>query len=128
MRLAVSPDTLFLMSIRKLTVDEAYELYQSDRDLVVLDVRTPSEYAGDTGHLRNSILMPVQELSARWKELEPLKERPIMVMCRSGNRSAMACRYLSQMGFRTLYDAPGIVAWNLRKFEVEVGPSAEGRP
>lgn len=71
-----------------------------DAGAAVLDVRTPGEFAG--GHLPRARNVPVSELASRLREIEKQvggKDRPIVVYCRSGNRSALAERILKENGF-----------------------------
>ncbi len=64
-------------------------------DITLLDVRTVEEY--DEGHIDTTVLIPVDELRARIKELDPSK--PVYVNCKTGLRSYIACRLLTQKGF-----------------------------
>ena len=90
---------------------EANELLQRDANVVVLDVRTSNEYRGETGHLRQALLIPLQELERRYDELAKLKDRTILVYCRSGHRSLRAGKILSVRGFRTINLEGGILQW-----------------
>lgn len=86
-------------------------------ELLVLDVRTPEEYAQD-GHIAGSTLLPLQELPQRMGELE--KDRAIACFCRSGNRSRTACEQLAQAGFANLVNVDGgIGAWTAAGYPVE---------
>jgi len=78
----------------------------------VLDVRTPQEYDGPLGHVEGARLMPVQEFSRRMAELADVKDRPIYVICRNGNRSATATRMLLEAGYQAANVAGGMRAWN----------------
>jgi rhodanese-related sulfurtransferase len=85
--------------------------------LLVLDVRTPEEYAQD-GRIAGSTLIPLQELPQRMGELE--KDQPIACFCRSGNRSRTACEQLAQAGFSNLVNVDGgIGAWKGAGYPVE---------
>lgn len=99
-------------SYRTISTTEAAELIRTDTSLVVLDVRTPGEFASETGHLQGALLLPVQVLERRIAELEPLKDRPILVYCRSGNRSRPASEALAAAGFTVHMLDGGILAWN----------------
>ncbi|MEE9464719.1 MAG: rhodanese-like domain-containing protein [Candidatus Neomarinimicrobiota bacterium] len=79
---------------------------------VVLDVRTPAEFTGPLGHIDGAYLIPVQELENRVAELDTLKDRPIYVICRSGNRSKTATGILLENDFRAVNVAGGMQAWN----------------
>jgi rhodanese-related sulfurtransferase len=80
------------------------------KDAVVVDVREPDEFKG--GHLLNAKHIPLGKLSDRVGELERYRDRPIVVVCRSGNRSATACALLSRQGFTQVYNlSGGVTAW-----------------
>jgi rhodanese-related sulfurtransferase len=76
----------------------------------VLDVRTTGEY--QIGHLASSILIPVQDLELRLREIPQDQERAIIVYCRSGNRSAAAGDFLIRRGYKNVYNLlGGIGSW-----------------
>jgi rhodanese-related sulfurtransferase len=80
------------------------------KNALVLDVREKSEYEG--GHILNAKLIPLGKLKARIGELEKYRDEPIVVVCRSGNRSGTACYLLGKQGFSQAYNlAGGVVAW-----------------
>ncbi|MDA8129440.1 MAG: rhodanese-like domain-containing protein [Betaproteobacteria bacterium] len=79
-------------------------------DALVLDVREDKEFAA--GHIPKAKHIPLGQLSGRLQELEKFKAKPILVTCRTGQRSARACGMLKKAGFETVYNqAGGIVAW-----------------
>lgn len=80
------------------------------KNALVLDVREESEYK--LGHILNSTLIPLGKLDERMGELEKYKEQPIVVVCRTANRSGMACALLGKRGFTQAYNlAGGVTAW-----------------
>ena len=80
------------------------------RDAVVLDVRDAAEYK--SGHITNARNVPEAELEARAKELEKVKEKPIIVSCGRGNRSAAIASKLRKLGFAEVVTLRGgIAAW-----------------
>lgn len=80
------------------------------KNALVLDVREQSEF--DAGHVVNSKLIPLVKLLERIGELEKYRERPIVAVCRSGQRSATACALLSKRGFDQVYNLNGgVMAW-----------------
>lgn len=97
----------------------------ADSTIVLLDVRTPSEWESATGHLRGALLIPVQELAGRAGELDPYKHRPMIVYCRTQNRSAHAAAFLKEHGFNVTVMAGGITRWNAEDRPV-VHESQEG--
>lgn len=88
---------------------QAYELLQSDPNVTLLDVRTPEEYK--TEHIAGAILIPVQVLNENLSKLSSVKDKKIIVYCRSGARSVAASRILVKNGFTPLNVAGGINAW-----------------
>ncbi|MDR6121770.1 rhodanese-related sulfurtransferase [Bacillus sp. SLBN-46] len=87
---------------RNVSSEEAKKLIDNKK-VVVLDVRTPEEY--QEGHIPNSKLVPLQELESSLNELE--KEKPYLVVCRSGNRSAQASEILTSNRFSKIYNMTG---------------------
>ncbi len=80
------------------------------KDACVLDVREPDEFK--SGHVLNAKLIPLGKLRDRLGELERYRDKPIIVVCRSGNRSATACALLGREGFAQVYNlAGGMMAW-----------------
>ena len=78
--------------------------------LVVLDVRTPEEFA--TGHLEGAVMIDFQSPSFAADVVALGEETPVFVYCRSGNRSAQAVAAMTQLGFTDLTELDGgIVAW-----------------
>jgi rhodanese-related sulfurtransferase len=79
-------------------------------DALVLDVREDKEFAA--GHIPKARHIPLGQLAGRLQELEKFKTKPILVTCRSGQRSARACGMLKKAGFESVYNqAGGIIAW-----------------
>lgn len=88
------------------------------KDALVLDVREQSEY--ESGHVLKSKHIPLGKLSDRIGELEKFRERPIVVICRSGNRSGMACGLLGKQGFTQAYNLEGgVLAWQKANLPLE---------
>ena len=90
------------------SIEEAIELMEENFELVILDVRTVSEY--DEGHILGAINIPVEELETRTGELN--EDDEILVYCRTGNRSTTAIDILEDAGFTKLYHMnEGINGW-----------------
>jgi rhodanese-related sulfurtransferase len=92
-------------------VDSARQMLAADSSVVVLDVRTPEEYRGHTGHLPGARLIPLPELGRRLEELRPFGDRTIVVYCRHGQRSLNAVALLRRHGFNALNLEGGILKW-----------------
>ena len=88
--------------------------------LRILDVRSPSEFHGDLGHLSGAELLPAEGLEGLAAALDP--HAPLLVVCRSGRRSARAAKRLARLGFKAVFNlSGGMLAWNA------AGHSACGR-
>lgn len=83
----------------------------SDRDIVLLDVRSPQEYAA--GHIKGAINIEFDRLSEHLKQLEKMKDKTVVVYCRSGRRAAVAENFLQKQNFTALKHLEGdILGWN----------------
>lgn len=78
-------------------------------NLVLLDVRTQEEFA--EGHIAGAVLLPYDEIEQKAANLLPEKEKPIIVYCRSGRRSAIAAKSLRGLGYKDVRDFGGISRW-----------------
>lgn len=86
---------------------EAIQLI-NHQDALVLDIREDSE--SREGYILNSVHVPLTQLKDRVSRLEKYRDRPIVVSCRSGSRSAAACATLSKHGFGSVYNLRGGIA------------------
>jgi len=90
------------------------------QDALVLDVREDKEFRD--GHIVDSRHIPLGALSKRLGELESFKDKPVVVSCRSGHRSASACGVLKKAGFTNIYNLHGgIMAWQNAGLPVNKG-------
>ncbi len=106
-----------LRGIREADSAAALQLI-NHKDAIVLDVREADEFK--TGRLLNAKHIPLGKLRDRVGELERYRDKPIIVVCRSGNRSATACSLLGKEGFAQVYNlSGGIMAWQKAGLPVE---------
>jgi glyoxylase-like metal-dependent hydrolase (beta-lactamase superfamily II)/rhodanese-related sulfurtransferase len=76
----------------------------------ILDVRSAAEFDGDLGHLEGAQLVPLDTLRARVAEVP--SDKPIVVVCQTGKRSAMGTAILEKAGRTRVANLPGgMVAW-----------------
>ena len=79
--------------------------------ILIVDVRTPKEYAAQ--HLPEAKLIPLEELELRHETEIPRAMEKVFVYCEGGDRSRLACDYLSRLGYMNLYHIrDGIQCWN----------------
>lgn len=107
-----------LRGLRSVNVHEARDLIANE-DAVVLDVRTMEEYS--VGRIPQARHIPLSQIAQRVSELESCcKDKPILVSCRSGSRSARACFFLRRRGFEQVYNLKGgLIAWTRANLALE---------
>lgn len=80
-------------------------------DLFLLDVRSEGEYSGELGHVGNAMLIPLDELRERLQEVP--NDKPVITICQSGKRSAMAAQILLKSGIDQAANlAGGMIQWH----------------
>lgn len=93
-----------------MTVDELKHKIESGEKINLIDCREPHEY--EEANLGGRLIPLGKFQSMDLDELENLKDEEVIVHCRSGKRSMMACTILDQMGFTNTYNLDGgILAW-----------------
>lgn len=93
-----------------ITVEELKQRLDNGEKINLVDVREPHEYEAANIGGRLVPLGKVQTMQV--EELEDLKDKEVIVYCRSGKRSMLACQILDQMGFQDTYNLDGgILAW-----------------
>jgi rhodanese-related sulfurtransferase len=97
--------------VKHVDAHQLAEMIENNEDIVLVDVRTPGEYEYD-GRIADSHLIPLSMLSSRLDELP--KDKPIVCICRSGNRSHTACEHLVVNGFNDVINlAGGMIGWRM---------------
>lgn len=88
---------------------EAARLMQTEKDYIILDVRTEEEYK--SGHIPNAICIPNETITGG--EIGALKDKNqlILVYCRSGRRSKEAAQKLANLGYHNVKEFGGIIDW-----------------
>lgn len=94
--------------INEMEVTELAKLKDAGENIRVIDIRQPAEL--NSGIIPGAEALPMHTIPLRMSELNP-KEKLIMV-CRSGARSAQACMFLQQQGYDKVYNLRGgMMAW-----------------
>jgi rhodanese-related sulfurtransferase len=94
---------------------------------VIVDVRGADEFNGPLGHIANALNLPVGELPNRLIEINTLKDKPVILVCRTDKRSANAAALLADAGFRDARVLQGgMERWNQTGLPVE-RPTALGQ-
>ena len=78
---------------------------QNDEDAVFVDIREESEYK--IGHILGNLHIPMSNFQKRVVELDKYKDKPVVVYCTNGNRSAGAANKLRKAEFNSVYTLQG---------------------
>ena len=88
-----------------------FEQKMNEENVQLVDVRTPDEFT--EGHLPNAINIDINGNSFNLETAKLDKEKPVMVYCKMGGRSAKAAANLKEQGFKNISDLDGgITSWN----------------
>ena len=93
----------------QITPVEAKALMDSEQEYMILDVRTPEEFAA--GHIAGAILIPDYEIGEKAESVLTDKDQLILVYCRSGRRSKNAANELAALGYTNIKEFGGINDW-----------------
>lgn len=96
-------------SYQKLDQSTAKENLDANKDIILVDVRTPEEFLEK--RIPNSILIPDYDIEKLAAEVLPDTNALIYIYCRSGRRSESASAALIDMGYTNVYDIGGIADW-----------------
>ena len=101
----------------EVNTDAAYQMYQNGA--FVVDVRTQEEW--NEYHAPNTTLIPLDQLQSRLSEIP--KDKEILVVCRSGNRSQQGRDILLAAGYNATSMAGGLKEWYAKGYPIEGAPT-----
>ena len=96
-------------SYRQISMDEALTMMEEESGYIILDVRTPEEFADK--HIPGAVNIPNETIAAEEIPELPYKDQLILVYCRSGNRSKQASEKLAALGYTNVVEFGGINSW-----------------
>lgn len=100
---------------RDISARDAKALLGANKNIYLLDVRTPQEYS--QGRIAGSVLIPIGEFERRVREVP--KNKTIVVYCAVGSRSKPVAGFLARQGYREVYNVTdGIVGWYRNGFPI----------
>ena len=106
-----------LRQVNMLDVKELKSQLDAKQDILLLDVRNLADFNGEQGHIEQATLLPLEELSQRFTELEDYKNKAIVTICRTDRRSSEAAKMLSNSGFENVQVARmGMTDWNKHNY------------
>ena len=91
------------------TMQELAQRLQTEKDFILLDVRTHEEF--EEGHIPGAICIPNEMIAGEAATKLPNKDQLIFVYCRSGRRSKNASAELASMGYSNIIEFGGIIDW-----------------
>lgn len=100
---------LIFANFKSITPAQASELLKNSKEVFLLDVRTAAEFSQE--RIKGATLIPLHDLSQSLSKLNNVKNKKVIVYCRSGNRSVSASRILAKNGFIPLNLKGGIGLW-----------------
>ncbi len=107
--------TVLAAGYRDIKATEAKSLLAANKNVFLLDVRTPEEFG--QGRLQGAVLIPINEVERRIGEIP--RNRPIVVYCAVGSRSGLVAGFLSRKGYREVSNvSDGIVGWYRNGFPI----------
>ena len=93
----------------QISAKEAKEIMDTEKDYIIVDARTQSEF--DEDHIEGAILIPEYEIAKRAEKEIPSKNAIVLVYCRSGRRSKIASEELVKLGYTNVKEFGGIIDW-----------------
>lgn len=107
----------FFQNKTEVSVDAVKDALGKKANVTLVDVRTPEEYA--QGHIKGSVLVPVQVLQEQLQKL-PNKDECLYVYCRRGIRGANAVKILKKSGYTNVHNmSGGIESWISKNYPVQ---------
>ncbi len=95
-----------------LEITELKSMLDNNQDLLLLDVRSEADYYGQQGHIRQSILIPLEELPESILAIDEFRYKPVVIICRTDRRSDKAAKLLQKLGFTNVKVARmGMTNW-----------------
>ncbi len=99
-----------LRGFESITAEAAVRVLNREGSLLI-DVRTKDELSKD-GRIQDASHIPLNQLKEKLGDLDQYRNSPVTVICRSGNRSGIACSQLKKSGFEEVYNLKGgILSW-----------------
>ena len=96
-------------SYRQISMDEAITMMEEESGYIILDVRTPEEFADK--HITGAVNIPNETIGTEEIPELPDKDQLILVYCRSGNRSKQTSEKLAALGYTNVVEFGGINSW-----------------
>jgi len=102
------------MQHRIIDAKQAKEELDQDKNIILVDVRTPEQY--QAGHIKGAISLPLEEVESKASSVLKDKNAKYFIYCRTGRKSEEVSEYLDAIGYTNVTDMGGIHDW---PYEIE---------
>lgn len=103
-------------SVPSIDIDTYMQKYQGKNNHVLIDVRTPSEFK--SGHVAKAKNIPLNTIGNKLSSIP--KNKTVVLICRTGNRSGMAARQLAGAGYENIINLKGgVMRWQAKGHELK---------
>jgi len=92
-------------AVKHISVEEAIYMIENNSDLVIVDVRTPEEW--QAGIIEKAIKINIKDADFKDKVNKLNKDKPTLVYCKRGGRSAKAAEAMEELGFKKVFNMKG---------------------
>lgn len=114
---------------KKLSPPIAYEMMRDNPELLVIDLRPPQEFNGETGHLRRAYNIPLERLPFRLLEIGAFRDDTILIYCKNDGCGEKGAGILFSSGFENVVLMEGgIDKWIQDGFKTVLPASIAGQP
>ncbi|MFZ5642728.1 MAG: rhodanese-like domain-containing protein [Bacillota bacterium] len=104
-------------SYQNVNAGALHGMIQNEKDIVLVDVREPFELE-ETGYIPGSVNIPVGQVEKRINEIP--RDKKVVIICRSGRRSAEAAKLLTEKGYTNIYNLEGgIASWSYNRAQAK---------
>lgn len=108
----------FAPNVPQITADELKQALDKNQDVLLLDVRTPGEFANN--RIKGAINVPVDQIEDKILSVIPDKKKKIYVYCLSASRSVNAVDGMKKLGYTDVYNlTSGLLAWRAKQYPLE---------
>lgn len=108
----------FAPDVPQITAEEVKQALGEDQDLLLLDVRTPEEFAKN--RIKGAINLPIDQIEAKIASVIQDKQKIIYVYCLSASRSVHAVGVMKKLGYTNVYNmTSGLLAWRAKQYPLE---------
>jgi rhodanese-related sulfurtransferase len=106
-------------TVRNINPIDVYNMLEGGEEITIIDVREPSEFTGDMGHIEGSLNIPISEISKAFSESRLPLDKPLAFICATGERSLYASKLAADIGHKAPMNIRGgMVQWHLTGLEV----------